>query len=142
MDYDGSNQRQTHTSGIHFSSPRISPDGSRLAFSSMTKSGWDILMYSTELNRVVSFPRFGGTNLAPSWSPDGTKLALASRAAATLKSTNAMPAAATFIAMTRERPGRLSYLNRKTGAQSLSSVAALGCPRSTPWRPMALTSSA
>ena len=30
-------------------------------------------MYSLELNRLVSFPRFGGTNLSPAWSPDGTK---------------------------------------------------------------------
>jgi len=78
MDYDGSNQRQlTHQNATSLS-PRVSPDGSRLAFSSLTKSGWDIFMYSIDLNRLVSFPRFGGTNLAPAWSPDGTKLALSS----------------------------------------------------------------
>ena len=78
MDYDGANQRQiTHLNSISLS-PRISPDGSRLAFSSMTKSGWEILMYSTDLNRLVSFPRFGGTNLSPAWSSDGTKLAFSS----------------------------------------------------------------
>jgi len=78
MDYDGSNQRQlTHQASISLS-PRISPDGSRLAFSSLTKSGWDILMYSTDLNRLVSFPHFGGTNLSPSWSPDGARLAFSS----------------------------------------------------------------
>ncbi|HVO81335.1 MAG TPA: Tol-Pal system beta propeller repeat protein TolB [Terriglobales bacterium] len=78
MDYDGANQRQlTHLGSISLS-PRISPDGSRLAFSSMTKGGWDILMYSLDLNRLVSFPRFGGTNLSPAWSPDGTKLAFSS----------------------------------------------------------------
>ena len=61
MDYDGSNQRQlTHLDSIALS-PRISPDGSRLAFSSLTKNGWDIMMYSLDLNRMVSFPRFGGT---------------------------------------------------------------------------------
>ncbi len=39
MDYDGSNQHQiTHLGSISLS-PRISPDGSRLAFSSLTKSG-------------------------------------------------------------------------------------------------------
>jgi len=66
---DGSNQRQlSHQSSISLS-PRVSPDGSRLAFSSLTKSGWDILMFSTELDRLVSFPHFGGTNLSPSWSP-------------------------------------------------------------------------
>ena len=78
MDYDGSNQRQiTHLNSISLS-PRISPDGSRLAFSSLTKAGWEILMYSMDLNRLLSFPRFGGTNLSPAWSPDGTKLAFSS----------------------------------------------------------------
>ncbi len=78
MDYDGANQRQiTHLGSISLS-PRISPDGSRLAFSSMTKSGWDILMYSMDLNRLVKFPAFGGTNLSPAWSADGTKLAFSS----------------------------------------------------------------
>ena len=78
MDYDGSNQRQlTHLGSVSLS-PRISPDGSRLAFSSLTKSGWDILMYSIDLNRVVSFPHFGGTNLSPAWAPDGLHLAVSS----------------------------------------------------------------
>ena len=78
MDYDGANQHAiTHLGSISLS-PRISPDGSRLAFSSVGKSGWDILMYSFDLNRIVSFPRFAGMNLSPSWSPDGTKLALSS----------------------------------------------------------------
>jgi len=75
MEYDGANQHQiTHLGSISLS-PRISPDGSRLAFSSITKSGWEILMYSMDLNRLVTFPKFGGTNLSPAWSPDGTKLA-------------------------------------------------------------------
>ena len=78
MDYDGANQRQiTHLNSISLS-PRISPDGSRLAFSSVTKSGWEILVYSMDLNRLVSFPKFGGTNLSPAWTSDGTKLAFSS----------------------------------------------------------------
>src|ERR1700722_6406700 len=78
MDYDGSNQRQlTHQNATSLS-PRVSPDGSRLAFSSLTKSGWDIFMYSIDLNRLGSFPRFGGTNIVAAWSPDGTKLAFSS----------------------------------------------------------------
>ena len=78
MDYDGSNQHQlTHLGSISLS-PRISPDGSRVAFSSLTKSGWEIMMYSIDLNRLVSFPRLGGTNLSPAWSPDGARLALSS----------------------------------------------------------------
>jgi TolB protein len=78
MDYDGSNQHQiTHLGSIALS-PRISPDGSRLAFSALTKSGWEIMMYSLEINRMVSFPHMGGTNLSPAWSADGTKLAFSS----------------------------------------------------------------
>ncbi len=78
MDYDGANQHAvTHLGSISLS-PRVSPDGSRIAFSSMTKSGWEILMYSLDLNRLVSFPRFGGTNLSPAWSPDGTRIAFSS----------------------------------------------------------------
>ncbi len=78
MDYDGNNQHQiTHVGSVSLS-PRVSPDGTRLAFSSMTNSGWDILMYSLVLNRQVAFPHFGGTNLSPAWSPDGTKLAFSS----------------------------------------------------------------
>jgi TolB protein len=78
MDYDGNNQHQlTHVGSISLS-PRISPDGSRVAFSSLTKSGWDILIYSLELNRMVAFPRFGGTNISPAWGPGGSKLAFSS----------------------------------------------------------------
>lgn len=78
MDYDGSNQHQVTRLGSIALSPRVSPDGTRLAFSALTKGGWDILMYSLEINRPVSFPHFGGTNLSPAWSSDGTKLSFSS----------------------------------------------------------------
>ncbi|MFZ0286274.1 MAG: Tol-Pal system beta propeller repeat protein TolB [Terriglobales bacterium] len=78
MDYDGENQHQITHLGTISLSPRISPDGTRLAFSSLTKSGWEIKIYSMDLNRMLSFPRFGGGNLSPAWSPDGTKLAFSS----------------------------------------------------------------
>src|SRR5882724_6901091 len=78
MDYDGANQHAITHLGTISLSPRISPDSSRLAFSSVTKSGWEIMMYSFDLNRIVSFARFGGMNLSPSWTPDGSKLAYSS----------------------------------------------------------------
>jgi TolB protein len=31
-----------------------------------------------DLNRLLNFPKFGGTNLSPAWSGDGTKLAFSS----------------------------------------------------------------
>ena len=78
MDYDGVDQHAlTHTGSISLS-PHVSPDGSRIAFSSLSGGGWEIMMYSLDLNRTVSFPRFGGTNLSPSWSPDGLHIAFSS----------------------------------------------------------------
>src|ERR1700722_7973005 len=78
MDYDGSNQHQITHLGTISLSPRVSPDGSRVAFSSLTKSGWEIMMYSLELNRAVGFPHMGGTSLSPAWSGDGTKRSFSS----------------------------------------------------------------
>ena len=78
MDYDGNNQQQvTHLGSIALS-PRISPDRSRLAFSLLTKDSWQIKMFSFELGRAVAFPRYGGDNISPAWSSDGTKIAFAS----------------------------------------------------------------
>src|SRR5579871_6697136 len=78
MDYDGANQHQlTHLGSIALS-PRISPDGTRVAFSGMTKAGWQIMMYSLDLGRLVHFPHIGGSNLSPAWSPDGTHIAFSS----------------------------------------------------------------
>ncbi len=78
MDYDGANQKQlTHLGSIALS-PHVSPDGSRVAFSGVTNEGWQILMYSLDLNRLVSFARFGGDNYSPEWSGDGQNIALSS----------------------------------------------------------------
>ena len=78
MDYDGANQHQITHLGTTSLSPRISPDNSRIAFSALGKGGWDIRMYSLDLDRPVTFQHFAGTNLSPAWSPDGLKLAFSS----------------------------------------------------------------
>ena len=57
MDYDGANQKQITKLGSIALSPRISPDGSRLAYSGLTRDSWQIMMYSLELGRTVAFPR-------------------------------------------------------------------------------------
>ena len=80
MDYDGQNQHQiTHLGSVSIS-PRISPDGSRVAFASLDRSGWAVRMYSLELNRMVSFPAGvgSGTNQSPAWTSDGTRIAFSS----------------------------------------------------------------
>jgi TolB protein len=118
MDYDGANQHAvTHLNSISLS-PRVSPDGSRIAFSSMTKNGWEILMYSLDLNRLVSFPRFGGTNLSPAWSSDGTKLAFSSSRSGDPEIYTVDSSGANLKRVTSFKgPDVSPAWNRKTGAQ-------------------------
>jgi TolB protein len=78
MDYDGANQHQITSLGAISLSPHISPDGSRIAFASTARGNWNIMMWSLDANRLVSFPTFGGTNLTPAWSADGAHLAFSS----------------------------------------------------------------
>jgi len=78
MDYDGYNQHQVTHLGTISLSPRVSPDNSRVAFSSLGREGWTIRMYSLTLHRPVRFVSPGGTSLSPAWSSDGTRIAFSS----------------------------------------------------------------
>ena len=80
MDYDGQNQHAVTHLGTISISPRISPDNTRLAFASLGTNGWDIRMYSFDLNRYVAFPAgtTGGANQSPAWAADGSKVAFSS----------------------------------------------------------------
>jgi TolB protein len=78
MDYDGANQHAiTHLGSISLS-PRISPTGDRVAFTTYAHGSPDVVIWSLELNRFLTFPKFGGTNASPAWAPDGAKLLFSS----------------------------------------------------------------
>jgi TolB protein len=78
MDYDGANQHAITHLGTVSLSPRISPDNTRIAFSSLGRDGFQIRMFSLLLGRMVNFQSTGGTNLSPAWAPDGKELAYSS----------------------------------------------------------------
>ena len=82
MDYDGANQRQLSTLKSISLTPRWSPDATRIAFTCYVPfrgiTSAQICIYSTDSNRLISFPRFRGTNSSPAWSPDGGELAFMS----------------------------------------------------------------
>jgi TolB protein len=83
MDYDGANQHpltSLHTISL---TPRWSPDASRIAFTCFEAGpnrvvSPQICMYSVDANKVLSFPRFRGSNSAPAWSPDGSQIMFSS----------------------------------------------------------------
>ncbi len=78
MDYDGANQHPVTHLGTISLSPRVSPDNSRLVFSSLGNDGFQLKMYSLLLGRLVAFPVGGGSNFSPAWSPDGKTIAYSS----------------------------------------------------------------
>lgn len=79
MDYDGANAHQLTSMKSTALTPRWSPDATRIAFTCFAPyrgvSSAQICMYSLASNRLISFPRFPGTNEAPAWSPDGSQIA-------------------------------------------------------------------
>ena len=54
--------------------PAISPDGSRIAFSSNRSGSWDIFVMPITGGKAVQITSEAANDLHPSWSPDGQKL--------------------------------------------------------------------
>jgi TolB protein len=82
MDYDGANQHSLTSLHTISLTPRWSPDASRIAFTCFASANGvvspQLCMYSMDAGKVVSFPRFRGTNSSPTWSPDGSQIMFSS----------------------------------------------------------------
>jgi TolB protein len=82
MDYDGSNQRQLTFYKSIAIQPAISPDGTRLAFTSFDKGTPRIVVINTETGRPVPFyNQEASLNANPNFSPDGKEIYYSSTAA-------------------------------------------------------------
>jgi TolB protein len=87
-------------------------------------------MFSIDLNRVVSFPRFGGTNLSPSWSPDGAHLALSSSRGGNSQIYVCDASGGNLHRITANKgPDVAPAWNRKTGAQIAFVSGSTGLPQ-------------
>jgi TolB protein len=78
MDYDGNNPHAITNYHSISTTPRWSPDNTKLAFTSYASGNPEIYLFSLETNKRVPFPHYNGLNTTPAWSPDGTRLAFCS----------------------------------------------------------------
>ena len=78
MDYDGASQRELTSLRSIALTPRWSPDRTRIAFTCYAPAGGTVspqrCIYSLETDKLVTFPRWRGTNSSPAWSPDGSQI--------------------------------------------------------------------
>jgi TolB protein len=130
MDYDGEGQTQLTKLGSISLSPRLSPDASRVAFTTFARGGVDIAMYSIELGKMVTFPRFAGTTQTAAWSPDGSRLALSSSMRGDPEIFIADASGANPKRITANKGGNSSpVFNPKTGAQIAFVSGRTGLPQ-------------
>lgn len=83
MDYDGKNQRQiTHYNSLTIQ-PAVSPDGSKIAFTSYARGNPGIFVFSVDPVRDLRFYNQGASvNSSPSFTPDGKQIVYSSEAGA------------------------------------------------------------
>jgi TolB protein len=81
MDYDGKNQRQlTHFNSLTIQ-PAISPDGTKVAFTSYAHGNPGIFVFSVDPVRDLRFYNQGvSVNSSPSFTPDGKQIVYSSSA--------------------------------------------------------------
>jgi TolB protein len=81
MDYDGRNQRQITRYGSISIQPAVSPDGSRIAFTSWHGGNPGIVVFSVDPVRDLRFyNQHASVNSSPSFTPDGKQIIYSSSA--------------------------------------------------------------
>jgi TolB protein len=79
MDYDGANQRPITKYGSISTTPAVSPDGTKVAFTSYVRSQPEILIHSLETSRRLPFfNQNASMNATPSFTPDGRQIVFSS----------------------------------------------------------------
>lgn len=79
MDFDGSNQKQITSYHSISTMPAVSPDGTKIAFTSYLKSTPAIVMHSLETGRRIPFyNQTASMNATPEFSQDGKQLLFSS----------------------------------------------------------------
>lgn len=81
MDYDGQNQRAVTTYRSISTTPGVSPDGTRVAFTSFVRNRPEILIHSLSTSRRLPFyNQDASMNATPSFTPDGNQILFSSTA--------------------------------------------------------------
>lgn len=76
IDYDGNGFQQLTSSSSLNISPRWSPDGDKIAFTSYIMENPDLLILPLNDRKAYRLSNQQGLNTAPAWSPDSKKIAL------------------------------------------------------------------
>jgi TolB protein len=81
MDYDGSNQKQFTNYRTISTTPAVSADGSKIAFTTYAKGSPTIFVHSTESGRkLVYYTQNASLSTTPEFTPDGTQILFSSTA--------------------------------------------------------------
>jgi TolB protein len=81
MDFDGKNQRQITRFNSVSIEPSVSPDGTRIAFTSYARGNPGIFVFSVDPVRDLRFYNQGASvNSSPSFTPDGKQIVYSSSA--------------------------------------------------------------
>ena len=89
-----------------YRTPDLSPDGTRLAYTDVTKG--DILIYDLSRKTSSSFAAGADFETAPAWFPDGTKIAYRKREGMFVKDTSATGTEKQLLKETVNGPSQIS----------------------------------